>query len=83
MSETDQEYLIVQGNPYLIYNDIERTHKIVAMESIFVYEEGGEILKNCFTQEITINEDPTDKDIFQLKLKGDTKSDHLIDPRGN
>lgn len=80
---TDKEYLITQSEPYLVYNDIERRHKIMVTENIFIYEPGGEVLKNCYTQEIIVNEDPTDKDIFTLKLKGDTKSDHLTDPRGN
>ena len=80
---TDNEYLITQGKPYLIYNDVERRHKIAVQESVFVYENGGEVLKNCFTQEIIVNEDPTKKEMFTLKLKGDTESTLPSDPKGN
>jgi hypothetical protein len=83
MSEGDKEYLVVQSEPFLVYNDIEKRHKIMVTENMFVYEPGGQVLTNSFSQEIIVNDDPTDKDIFRLKLKGDTRSDHQTDPRDN
>lgn len=80
---SEKEYLITQGPPYLIYDDIERTYKIGMMECVFQYEPNGEIMKDCYSQEIIIDEDPSEKDIFTLKLKGDTKSTPLTDSASN
>ena len=80
---TDTEYLITQGAPYLIYDEIEQTYKIGIMESVFKYEPGGVVAKDCYNQEIIVDENPSEKDIFTLKLKGDTKSVRPTDPKGN
>jgi len=80
---TNTEYLIAQGQPYLIYDEIKLTYKIGMMESIFKYEPGGIVAKDCYNQEIIVDENPSEKDIFTLKLKGDTKSVHPTDPTNN
>jgi len=80
---SDKEYLITQDKPYLLYDEDKQEYKIAMMENVFVYEPGGEVLKNCFTQEIIINEDPTEKQIFEFKLKGDTRLGYQTDPTDN
>ena len=80
---SDKEYLITQGEPYLIYDDVEQTYKIGIMECVFRYESSGEIMKDCYSQEIIVDENPSEKNIFTLKLKGDTKSGYLTDPKDN
>jgi hypothetical protein len=80
---TNTEYLITQGPPYLIYNDIELTYKIGIMECVFKYEPCGVIMKDCYSQEIIVDENPSEKDIFTLKLRGDTESVHPTRPKDN
>ena len=80
---SDDEYLITQGKPYLMYDDAEQKYKIAMMENVFIYEKGGAVLKSSFEQEIITDEDPTEKVIFKYKLTGDTKLDSLTDLTDN
>lgn len=77
------EYLVVQGKPYLVYCEIENTHQIRVEERVWKYESNGEIMRDCYVNEIILDYDADEKIIFEYKLKGDTRLDYPTDPEDN
>lgn len=72
-----RKYLVVQGDPYLKYNEVERKWQIAMLENIFRYEDNGEVFKDCYTNEVILDYDADDKTVFEYKLKGRTEPDYL------
>jgi len=70
-----RQYLIVQGDPYLLYNRIEKKYQIAVEESIFRYDDNGETFKDCFNNTIILDYDASDKVVFEYKLKGRIEPD--------
>ena len=68
--DSGKKYLIVQGDPYLKYNEVERKWQVAMLENIFRYEDGGEVFKDCYSNEVILDYDADDKTVFELKLKG-------------
>jgi len=64
------KYLVVQGDPYLRFNHATQKHEIVVQENIFRYESCGEVFKDCYSNEIVLDYDASQKTIFEYKLRG-------------
>ena len=70
-----KQFLVVQGDSYLRYNEVTRKHEIVVQETIFRYENNGETFKDCYSNEIVLDYDASDKLIFEYRLKGRIEPD--------
>lgn len=75
-----RKYLIVQGDPYLKYNEVERKWQVAMLENIFRYEEDGEVFVDCYTNEVILDYDADDKTVFEYKLKGNIEPDYPENP---
>ena len=72
----DYKILTVHTKPYLVYDKLEGKHKIAITETIFKYYEDGKEIKECYDNEIILDDNPDEKAVFRLKLKGDTAQVH-------
>ena len=68
-------YLIVQGDPYLNYNEETEKYEIRQIETIFRYEDDGKTFKDCYSNDIILDYDASEKLVFEFKLKGRMKPD--------
>lgn len=71
-----RKYLIVQGDPYLKFNEVERKWQVAMLENIFRYDDAGETFKDCYTNEVILDYDADDKTVFEYKLKGNIEPDY-------
>ena len=76
-----KKYLIIQGDEYLRFNEVTRKHEVVMQETIFTYEENGEILRDCYNNEVVLDYDADNKTIFEMRLKGRTDPDFPENPK--
>lgn len=76
MSEPESDkYLIITADPFLRFNGVTGKHEVVVNETVFRYESCGEVLKDCYSNEIILDYDADDKTIFEFRLKGRTEPD--------
>jgi hypothetical protein len=79
--EDIKKYLIVQGEPYLKYNEVERKWQVAMIENIFRWkDDAGEEFKDCYTNEVILDYDADDKTVFEYKLKGNIEPDYPENP---
>lgn len=66
------EYAILKGEPYLTKDSVGR-YVILQEETIFSAAKRGEGIDQCYTTEALVNPEPSDKEIFEFKLRGAVK----------
>lgn len=74
------KFFVKQGEPYLLYNKVERKNQLAVEESIFKYDTDGGTLIECYTNTIILDYDADDKTVFEYKLKGRTDPDYPESP---
>lgn len=78
--EDIEKYLVVQGDEYLRFNKITQKYEVLVQETIFRYDENGEKLKDCYSNEVVLDYDADKKTIFEMRLKGSTEPDFPENP---
>lgn len=64
----EREYAILRGEPYLT-KDAEGRYVILLEETIFSAKK-GEGTDQCYTTDVLVNPEPSDKEIFEFRLRG-------------
>ncbi len=81
-SNNQREYAILVSEPYLT-RDWFGKYVILQEESVFSAPKKNIGVDQCYTTEVLVNADPSEEEIFKMKLKGEVRKSVWNEPKQN